>query len=40
MAKILKYNDEARRAILEGVIKLSDAVQVTLGPTRKKCCDR
>ncbi|HNX24315.1 MAG TPA: chaperonin GroEL [Spirochaetota bacterium] len=32
MAKILKYNDEARRAILEGVIKLSDAVQVTLGP--------
>ena len=32
MAKILKYNDEARRAILEGVMKLSDAVQVTLGP--------
>ncbi len=32
MAKILKYNDEARRSILEGVIKLSDAVQVTLGP--------
>ena len=32
MAKILKYNDEARRAILEGVVKLSDAVQVTLGP--------
>ena len=32
MAKILKYNDEARRAILEGVVKLADAVQVTLGP--------
>ncbi len=32
MAKILKYNDEARRAILDGVVKLSDAVQVTLGP--------
>jgi len=32
MAKILKYNDEARRAVLEGVVKLSDAVQVTLGP--------
>ncbi|HPS57113.1 MAG TPA: chaperonin GroEL [Spirochaetota bacterium] len=32
MSKILKYNDEARRAILEGVVKLADAVQVTLGP--------
>jgi chaperonin GroEL len=32
MAKILKYNDEARRLILDGVVKLSDAVQVTLGP--------
>ncbi|HRZ25284.1 MAG TPA: chaperonin GroEL [Spirochaetota bacterium] len=32
MAKVLQYNDEARRSILEGVIKLSDAVQVTLGP--------
>ncbi len=32
MAKILMYNDEARRAILDGVVKLSDAVQVTLGP--------
>ena len=32
MAKILKYNEEARRAILEGVIKLAGAVQVTLGP--------
>ena len=32
MAKILQYNEEARRSILEGVIKLADAVQVTLGP--------
>ncbi|OHD65646.1 MAG: chaperonin GroL [Spirochaetes bacterium RBG_13_51_14] len=32
MAKILKYNEEARRFILEGVNKLVGAVQVTLGP--------
>ncbi len=32
MAKILKYNEEARRAIYEGVVKLANAVQVTLGP--------
>ena len=32
MSKILQYSDEARKSILEGVIKLSDAVQVTLGP--------
>lgn len=32
MSKILMYNDEARRAILDGVVKLADAVQVTLGP--------
>mgnify|MGYP006283635403 FL=1 len=32
MAKILEYNEEARRAIYEGVKKLSDAVKVTLGP--------
>jgi chaperonin GroEL len=31
-AKILQYSDEARRSILEGVSKLNDAVQVTLGP--------
>ncbi len=30
--KILKFSDEARRAILEGVTKLNDAVKVTLGP--------
>jgi len=32
MAKILQYNEEARRSIYEGVQKLADAVQVTLGP--------
>ncbi len=32
MAKILQYNEEARRSILEGVKKLASAVQVTLGP--------
>ncbi len=32
MAKVLKFNDEARRSIYEGVVKLSDAVKVTLGP--------
>ena len=35
MAKILQYNEEARRSIYEGVVKLADAVQVTLGP--RKC---
>jgi len=32
MAKVLQYSDEARRSILEGVVKLADAVKVTLGP--------
>ncbi|HOK01635.1 MAG TPA: chaperonin GroEL [Spirochaetota bacterium] len=32
MAKIMKYSDEARKAVLDGVVKLADAVQVTLGP--------
>ena len=31
-AKILQYNEEARRSIYEGVTKLAGAVQVTLGP--------
>ncbi len=31
-AKELKFNEEARRAILKGVEKLSKAVKVTLGP--------
>ena len=32
MAKQLKFGDEARRAILQGVEKLAEAVKVTLGP--------
>jgi chaperonin GroEL len=31
-AKILKYDEEARKAILKGVNTLADAVKVTLGP--------
>ncbi|MCX7816544.1 MAG: chaperonin GroEL [Syntrophales bacterium] len=31
-AKILKYDEEARKAILNGVNALADAVKVTLGP--------
>ncbi len=32
MAKQLEYNDEARRSIYDGVVKLAKAVKVTLGP--------
>jgi chaperonin GroEL len=32
MPKILKYDEEARRAIFDGVDKLASAVKVTLGP--------
>jgi chaperonin GroEL len=32
MAKILKFDDEARRSLEAGVNKLADAVKVTLGP--------
>jgi chaperonin GroEL len=32
MAKQMKFNEEARSAILRGVDKLADAVKVTLGP--------
>ena len=32
MAKILKFDDEARRALENGVNKLADAVKVTIGP--------
>ena len=32
MAKILKFDDEARRALEAGVNKLANAVKVTLGP--------
>src|SRR5699024_5313759 len=32
MAKEIKFNEEARRAMLEGVNTLANAVKVTLGP--------
>ena len=32
MAKELKYNDDARNALLDGVNKLADTVKITLGP--------
>ena len=32
MAKILKFNEDARRGLESGVNKLADAVKVTLGP--------
>jgi len=32
MAKVLKFDDEARRALEAGVNKLADAVRVTIGP--------
>ena len=32
MAKIIKYGEEARKSLLEGVNKLADTVKVTLGP--------
>ncbi len=32
MAKILQYNEEARKSIIDGVIKLNNAVKATLGP--------
>src|SRR3954451_18029250 len=32
MAKVLSYNEDARRYLENGVNKLADAVKVTLGP--------
>ena len=32
MAKEIKYGEEARKQLLEGVNKLADTVKVTLGP--------
>ena len=32
MAKILKFDEDARRALESGVNKLADSVRVTLGP--------
>lgn len=35
MAKILRFDEEARRSLMEGVNKLANAVKVTLGPKGK-----
>ena len=32
MAKQIKFGEDARKALLEGVNKLADTVKVTLGP--------
>ena len=32
MAKILKFDEDARRALERGVNKLADTVKVTIGP--------
>ena len=32
MAKVIKFGEEARKSLLEGVNKLADTVKVTLGP--------
>ena len=32
MAKDIRYGEDARKALLEGVNKLADTVKVTLGP--------
>src|SRR3990170_5479669 len=32
MAKMIEFNEKARRAIVDGVNKLADTVKVTLGP--------
>ena len=32
MAKIIKYGEDARKSLLEGINKLADTVKVTLGP--------
>ncbi len=32
MAKVIKYGEDARKSLLEGVNKLADTVKVTLGP--------
>ena len=32
MAKVIKFGEDARKSLLEGVNKLADTVKVTLGP--------
>ena len=39
MAKIIKFDAEARAAMMRGVNILADTVKVTLGPKGQKCCN-
>ena len=32
MSKIIKFGNEAKKAILEGIDEIADTVKVTLGP--------
>jgi chaperonin GroEL (HSP60 family) len=32
MAKVIKYGDESRKDIYQGIKKVADAVRVTMGP--------
>ena len=40
MAKIIKFDSEARTAMIRGVDILANTVKVTLGPKGRKCCYR
>jgi chaperonin GroEL len=40
MAKKILYQDNARRALERGMEVMVEAVSVTLGTKRKKCCIR
>lgn len=38
MAKQIKFGEDARKSLLEGVNKLADTVKVTLGPKGESLC--
>lgn len=40
MSKIIKFDEEARKSMLDGINILADTVKVTLRTKRKKCCVR
>lgn len=40
MAKDIKFSEDARSLMLQGVDKLANAVKVTLGTKRAQCCIR
>ena len=40
MAKIIKYSEDARRALERGVDTVAEAVKITLGPKGQKCGSR